>query len=119
MGQSCSAGSCSTPDSLRNPSRVHLAGCGFRPLYAFCIGAKPKGGFDVHDPSISNDNILAVSNQNGETTIGPVDPAGRSAIRENLFTAGELLRRSQLTPDLDAVQKTPENQLELFGKHAG
>ena len=72
----------------------------------------------LDDPSISDQNILAVSNQNGETTIGPVDPAGRSAIRENLFTAGELLRRSQLAPDLDEVQRTPENQLELFGKHA-
>jgi len=73
----------------------------------------------LDDPSISDENILAVSYQNGETTIGPVDAAGRGAIRENLFTAGELLRRSQLTPDLDAVQKTPESQLELFGKHAG
>ena len=72
----------------------------------------------LDDPSISDQSILAVSNQNGETTIGPVDPAGRSAIRENLFTAGELLRRSQLAPDLDEVQRTPENQLELFGRHA-
>lgn len=70
----------------------------------------------LDDKSISDENILAVSNRNGETIIGPVDPAGRSAIRENLFTAGELLRLSQLSPDLEQVEKTPESQLELFGK---
>jgi predicted ATPase len=73
----------------------------------------------LDDKSISDENILAVSNKNGQTIIGPVDAAGRSAIRDNLFTAGELLRLSQLTPDLDEVGKTPESQLELFGKHTG
>lgn len=54
--------------------------------------------------------------RNGETLIGPVDAAGRSSIHDKLFTAGELLRLSQLTPDLEAVENTPERQLELFGK---
>jgi hypothetical protein len=45
-----------------------------------------------------------------------VDAAGRSAIQDKLFTAGELLRLSQLTPDLKEVERTPERQLELFGK---
>lgn len=35
-----------------------------------------------------------------ETKIGPLDDAGRSAIRDRLYTAGELLRLGQLTPDL-------------------
>jgi predicted ATPase len=73
----------------------------------------------LDDKSISDENILAVSNINGQTIIGPADAAGRSAIRDNLYTAGELLRLSQLTPDLEEVQKTPESQLELFGKHNG
>ena len=54
------------------------------------------------------ENILAVTNRNGETLIGPVDEAGRSAIQDRLFTAGELLRLNQLTPDLDAVDRIPE-----------
>ena len=70
----------------------------------------------LDDKSISDQNILAVTNRNGETLIGSVDAAGRSAIQDKLFTAGELLRLNQLTPDLEEVQKTPERQLELFGK---
>jgi predicted ATPase len=73
----------------------------------------------LDDKSISDENILAVTNEGGQTIIGPVDAAGRSAIREKLFTAGELLRLSQLTPDMDEVQNTPASQLELFGNHAG
>ncbi|MCX6916167.1 MAG: chromosome segregation protein SMC, partial [Verrucomicrobia bacterium] len=63
-----------------------------------------------------DDNILAVINKNGQTIIGPVDAAGRSSIRDKLFTAGELLRLSQLTPDVAEVQATPESQLDLFGR---
>ena len=70
----------------------------------------------LDDKSISDENILAVTNRNGETLIGPVDAAGRFAIRDHLFTAGELLRLNQLAPDLEEVEKTSERQLELFGK---
>jgi hypothetical protein len=70
----------------------------------------------LDDKSISDENILAVINRNGDTIIGPVDAAGRSSIQDNLYTAGELLRMSQLTPDLEEVRKITEHQLELFGK---
>jgi predicted ATPase len=70
----------------------------------------------LDDKSISDESILAVANRSGQTIIGPVDDAGRSSIRDKLFTAGELMRLSQLTPDLEQVEKTPEHQLELFGK---
>jgi predicted ATPase len=70
----------------------------------------------LDDKSISDQNILAVTNRNGETLIGPVDEAGRSAMQDRLFTAGELLRLNQLTPDLDEVDRITERQLELFGK---
>jgi predicted ATPase len=69
----------------------------------------------LDDKSISDGNILAVINRNGATLIGPVDAAGRSAIHDKLFTPGELLRLSQLTPNIEAVDNTPERQLELFG----
>lgn len=69
----------------------------------------------LDDKSISDENILAVTNRNGDTLLGPVDAAGRTAIRDNLFTAGELLRLNQLAPDLEQLDKTSARQLELFG----
>ncbi len=70
----------------------------------------------LDDKCISDEDILAVTNRHGDTLIGPVDPAGRSAIRDKLFTAGELLRLNQLAPDQEELEKTPECQLELFGE---
>jgi predicted ATPase len=69
----------------------------------------------LDDDSISDENLLAVTNRNGDTLIGPVDAAGRSAMQDRLFTAGELLRLSQLTPDFETTERIPERQLELFG----
>lgn len=40
--------------------------------------------------------LLAVSSEDGVTRIGPVDRVGRTAIRERLYTPGELLRMDQL-----------------------
>ena len=70
----------------------------------------------LDDKSISDESILAVLHKHGQTIIGPVDPASRSVIREKLFTAGELLRLSQLNPDVAEVEATPESQLDLFGR---
>ena len=72
----------------------------------------------LDDKSVSDESILAVASRNGQTIIGPVDAAGRSSIRDKLFTAGELLRLSQLTPDVGVVEATSESQLELFGEAA-
>jgi predicted ATPase len=69
----------------------------------------------LDDKSVSDESILAVVNRNGKTLIGPVDTAGRSAIQDNLFTAGELLRLNQLEPDLEQLENVPHCQLELFG----
>jgi len=59
----------------------------------------------LDDKSISDEEILGVSNVNGETRIGPLNEADRSAIHERLYTAGELLRMNQLTPDLQNIKK--------------
>ena len=53
--------------------------------------------------TISDTSILAVLSEHAETKIGPLDEAGRSSLREHLFTAGELLRIDQLRPELEAV----------------
>lgn len=68
----------------------------------------------LDDKDIVDENILAVVNKNGETKIGPLDSAGKSAIRDRLYTAGELLRLNQLEPDEAAVDNIPAIQYELF-----
>jgi predicted ATPase len=45
---------------------------------------------------IPDESILAVVAEDGTTRIGPLDDSERSAIRDHLFTAGELLRTGGL-----------------------
>jgi hypothetical protein len=47
-----------------------------------------------------------VSSVNGETRIGHVNKEDRTSIRDRLYTAGELLRMNQLTPDQDKTDST-------------
>ena len=61
--------------------------------------------------TIPLDSIVAVVSEDGETRLAPLDDAGRSMLRNHLFTAGELLRIDQLTPDPEL--STPR-QLNLF-----
>ncbi|MDE0177448.1 MAG: AAA family ATPase [Gammaproteobacteria bacterium] len=49
--------------------------------------------------AIPDSAIPAVLSEHAETRIGPLDEDGRSALRDHLFTAGELLRKDQLRPD--------------------
>jgi len=49
----------------------------------------------------------------GTTRIGTLDEAGRSALRDKLYTAGELLRLNQLAPD-PASRSLTGKQLRLF-----
>jgi predicted ATPase len=54
---------------------------------------------DLLDRSdLQPDMIRAVSIEDGETIIGPVDEPGVKAIRERLYTPGELMRMNQLQP---------------------
>ncbi len=64
--------------------------------------------------TIPDESILAVVAEDGETHIGPLDEAGRSALRDRLYTAGELLRMDQLRPDPRLSVLNPD-QLDLFG----
>jgi predicted ATPase len=68
----------------------------------------------LDDEAIPNESILAVMAEDGETHIGPLDEAGRSALSDHLYTAGELLRLDQLRPDPRATTLRPD-QLELYG----
>lgn len=64
----------------------------------------------LDDPKIPSESFLAVTTDQGRTQIGPLDAVGKSALRDHLYTPGELLRLNQLTPE-----PTASNQpLDLF-----
>ena len=65
----------------------------------------------LDDPDLSPDVLRAVEASGGRTTIGAIDAASREALREKLYTAGDLLRAGQLAPDVTTARR----QLNLFG----
>jgi predicted ATPase len=67
----------------------------------------------LDDTGVTDFQIFAVVNRDGTTKIAPLDEASRSALRDGLYTAGEMLRADQLAPDLGAVPDP--SQLNLFG----
>ena len=73
----------------------------------------------THSPQLLDDDrlqdreLLAVRASQGVTSIGPIAAAGRKAMRQDLFTAGELLAQDRLVPEAEAV--TEPEQLSLFG----
>ncbi len=69
----------------------------------------------LDDASIPTEAILAVDNEEGITRIAPLDEAGRSVLKERLFTPGELLRQNQISPDPTASEfGQGDRQLPLF-----
>ncbi len=72
----------------------------------------------THSPDLldeyesATDRLLAVQAIEGETHIAPLDPASRQAIRDHLFSAGELLRMDQLEPDRSDLER--QKQLRMF-----
>lgn len=68
----------------------------------------------LDDDAFDPDTLLAVSNVDGATAVGHLDPAGREALRKHLYTAGELLRMNQLSPDPDQVRSAATFEPSLF-----
>ncbi len=68
----------------------------------------------LDDPDISPNQIIAVTAESGESRIGPLNEPGRLALRDHLYTAGELLRMNQLDPD-PSRSNPIDRQLDLFG----
>jgi predicted ATPase len=69
----------------------------------------------LDDSNISHESILAVESRDGITVIGPIDEAGRTSLRDKLFTPGELLRQNQLSPAQESFNEMPdERQMKLF-----
>lgn len=69
----------------------------------------------LDDRGISTDALLSVVSEGGETCIAPLDEASRDAMRQQLFSAGELLRLNQLAPDRDHLAAQEQRQADLFG----
>jgi predicted ATPase len=67
----------------------------------------------LDDRRVQESELLSVVSRRGMTQIGPVDEAARSALRDRLLTAGELLRADQLEPDPSSA--LDPDQLHLFG----
>ena len=74
-----------------------------------------------HSPDLLDDkdvdarSILAVVAERGETIIGPLDSVGRDVLLQRLYTAGELLRMNQLTPEPPKSSSARTNTL-LFDR---
>jgi predicted ATPase len=74
----------------------------------------------THSPDIleskdlRDEQIRVVTKEEGRTVIAPLSSSSRAAIRENLYTAGELLRTNELNPDLGEARSLA-SQLSLFG----
>ena len=69
----------------------------------------------LDDDRISAESIIAVVAEHGESRLGPLDRTGREALRNHLYTAGELLRIDQLAPD-PALSQLNSRQIDLFGR---
>jgi predicted ATPase len=65
----------------------------------------------LDDADIPEDAILAVVAHEGQTEIGPLDEPTRSVLRKRLYTAGELLRANQLSPDDTNVPRSARLQV--------
>lgn len=68
----------------------------------------------LDDCSIDPSQVRAVVAQGGETGIATLDSASQSVMRDQLFSAGELLRLSQLAPDPEILNRLQQRQLDLF-----
>lgn len=69
----------------------------------------------LDDRDIPTDVVMSVVSEGGETRIAPLDEASREAIRQRLFSAGELLRLNQLAPDRQFLADQERHQADLFG----
>jgi predicted ATPase len=72
----------------------------------------------THSPDLvdqvapEKDRLLAVEVRQGTTSIGLVDAASRKAIKQHLYSAGELLRMDQL--QIDPADLERQRQMNLF-----
>jgi predicted ATPase len=66
----------------------------------------------LDDLDLEQDTIVVVQSREGKTELAGIDAASREAVKEHLFTPGELLRLDQLRADDAEVQR--QQQVEMF-----
>jgi predicted ATPase len=69
---------------------------------------------DQVDPD--SDRLLVVQARDGDTVIGPIDAASREAIRDHLYSPGELLGMDQLEPDQKDLQRQRQMKFMFSGE---
>jgi predicted ATPase len=78
----------------------------------------------THSPDIldykhlKDSQIKIVTIENYSTLIAPLSQSSREAIRQHLYTAGELLRSGELTPDIETAKEESAKQLRLFSSQS-
>jgi predicted ATPase len=70
----------------------------------------------LDNQQLDPDSLLAVYAEAGSTQIAALDPAGRAAILNRLYTPGELLRLNQIRPDPESSPEKVDRQLRLLDK---
>jgi predicted ATPase len=60
------------------------------------------------------DVVRAVSMDDGQTVIGPVDEGSRKTLRDHLFTAGALMRTDQLVPSAESHRRSEVSKFDVF-----
>jgi predicted ATPase len=70
----------------------------------------------VDQIDVDRDGLLIVSSADGNTQIAPADEASLLAVRQHLYSVGELLRADQLEPDPANLAR--QEQLDLFANPA-
>jgi predicted ATPase len=71
----------------------------------------------LDDMELSAESLLAVSADNGETRLAPLDEGSRNILRDRLYSVGQLLRLERLEPDPAALREQEKSrQLDLFGE---
>jgi predicted ATPase len=62
-------------------------------------------------PGLNVESVIAVQSSGGTSVLGPVEVATRDAVRQNLYTVGELLRLEQVRPDMFAIDQWSQPKL--------
>ncbi|HLC30457.1 MAG TPA: AAA family ATPase [Dehalococcoidia bacterium] len=68
----------------------------------------------LDNKDIKDDELRLVTSKKGITKVAPLAENSRGIIRDHLYTAGELLRMSELSPDIKREEELAR-QLSLFG----
>lgn len=104
------------PEIALHPAAAHVLLAALREGARNCQILVTSHSPDLLDnEDIPLDSILSVESEDGLTRIGEVDEAGRQMIKKKLFTAGELMRQNQLSPDARTLHDvSKEQQLKLF-----